>query len=134
MEHGNTDRDSGIFDTSGEGRLADIREGMQVIDAAGEEIGKVEIVKMGDPSAATVGADADRDGGLIQDFAEAFGFEAEPELPAALRARLMRIGFVKVDAKGLFESSRYITPDKIAGVSADTVRLNVRKEQMAEEH
>jgi hypothetical protein len=107
---------------------------MKVIDSAGEEIGKVEIVKMGDPGAATVGACADRDGGLIQDFAEAFGFESEPELPAQLRARLMRIGFVKVDAKGLFASSRYVTPDKIAGVSADTVRLNVRKDQMAEEN
>ena len=126
---------SGDFDVfaSGMNPLEGVHEGMRVIDSAGEEIGDVEIVKMGDPDAATVGADENRDGGLFQGFAEAFGWDAEPDIPAPLAARLMRTGFIKIDAKGLFAGSRYVAADKVANVSTDTVTLTIRKDHMAEE-
>lgn len=115
------------------GPIEQVREGMRVIDAAGEELGTVEVVKMGDPQAATVGADAPGDGGLFEDVANVFGFGGEPPLPAALQARLMRLGFIKVDGQGLTDRDRYVRADKIAGVSSETVRLSVRRDDMAEE-
>ena len=53
--------------------LEQITEGMQVVDAAGEELGKVEFISMGDPQAATTaGNDIHYSrGGLITDIAEA---------------------------------------------------------------
>ena len=115
------------------GPIERVREGMRVIDAAGEKIGTVGFVRMGDPDATTVGADAPGDGGLFANIAGVFGFEGEPEVPAPLQARLLRKGFIKVDGKGLTDPDRYVAADKIDGVSVDTVRLNVVKDQMAEE-
>lgn len=115
------------------GPIERIREGMRVIDAAGGDIGAVEFVKMGDPGATTVGADAPRDGGFLQDIAGVFGFDSEPDLPDELRARLMRVGFIKIDGKGLTDSDRYVMADKIAGVSSDTVRLTLPKNRLTAE-
>lgn len=115
------------------GPIERVREGMRVIDAVGEELGKVEFVKMGDPSATTVGADAPRDGGFLQDIAGVFGFDSEPNLPDALRDRLMRVGFIKIDGKGLTDTDRYVMADKIAGVASDTVRLSLPKNRLATE-
>jgi hypothetical protein len=132
MERSESTGDFGVF-ASGMNPLEGVREGMRVVDSAGEEIGDVEIVKMGDPNAATIGADADRGGGLMRDFAEAFGWDAEPDLPAPLAARLMRTGFIKIDAAGLFAGNRYVAADKVGGVSNDTVTLTIRKDELAEE-
>jgi hypothetical protein len=110
-----------------------VREGMRVIDAAGDEIGEVALVKMGDPDTITVGADAPRDGGLFQDFAEVFGYEQEPDLPPALRERYLRRGFIKVEGAGLFGADRYVPADQIASVSTDAVRLRVAADRLTEE-
>jgi len=67
------------------------------------------------------------------DFAEASGSDAEPDLPAPLAARLMRTGFIKIDAAGLFAGNRYVAADKVGGVSNDTVTLTIRKDELAEE-
>ena len=64
-----------------------VREGMQVADAAESKIGKVVLVKMGDPEAVTVEHDPD----------------AEPYLPDELAQRLLRTGFIKIDRKGLLK-------------------------------
>jgi hypothetical protein len=132
VERGSSDSDSAFPAASSGNLLGRIRKGMRVVDANGEEIGKVEIVKMGDPAAATVGADAERDAGLVQNFAEAFGFEPEPDVPAQLRRHMMRVGFIKIDSKGLFAKDRYVTADRIDVVASDTVGLNVRKDQLLE--
>jgi len=128
-----TNVESDVFSTPDLGPIEQVREGMKVIDSTGEELGKVELVKMGDPAAATIGADAPRDGGFLQGVAEAFGFEQEPDVPQGLRDRLMRIGFIKVDGAGITASARYIMADKVAGVSGDAVRLKVSKDQMIQE-
>lgn len=119
----------------GQGSIEQVQEGMRVIDSAGEEIGTVELVRMGDPGAVTVEGEDEGSGGegLLGGVADGIGFEDEPDLPGTLRRRLLRFGFIKVDGKGLFSKDRYVKADKIAGVSGDTVRLNVRKDQTAEE-
>lgn len=109
--------------------LNQIRHGMRVVDATGEEIGNVEAVKMGDPAAATVGADMPADPGLIAAF---FG-DTEPDIPEPLRSRLLRFGYVKVDGKGWLDTDRYITADLISGVARDTVTLTVHKDRLLQE-
>lgn len=132
MERTTTDNDD-IFSGTDKGPIELVRKGMRVIDAAGEEIGKVEFIKMGDPEARTVGADQERDGGFIQDIAAAFGYDSEPDVPPALRARLLRFGFIRIDGSNLTDGDLYVLADKIAGVSSDTVRLVLKKDQLMTE-
>ena len=105
------------------GPIEHVHEGMRVVDAAGDDIGTVAMVKMGDPQAATIGANADTWDNVGQDFANVFGWDAEPDLPPQLAAHLLRVGFIKIDTKGLFAKDRYVPADRVAGVSGDTVGL-----------
>jgi hypothetical protein len=98
------------------GPIADVREGMRVVDAAGNEVGRVTVVKMGDPGAVTT------QGQILNEPS----LEAEkPHLPPELSERLLRIGYIKVDRKGLFRSDVYAGADQIAKVDGDTVHLAV---------
>lgn len=106
---------------------------MRVIDSAGEEIGTVQLVRMGDPDAVTTEGEDSTGGGLLGGVADAFGFEDEPDLPGTLRRCLLHLGLVKVDGHGLFSKDRYVRADRVAGVSGQTVHLSVRKDQTAEE-
>ncbi|MDQ3655928.1 MAG: hypothetical protein M3457_12720 [Chloroflexota bacterium] len=136
MTNNNLPSDSGtkdtLFSNTDMGPIGDVREGMHVIDAAGEEIGTVDLVQMGNPEAATLGDDTRTEGGgLFLNVAKAFGFENEPDVPAGLRDRLLRLGYIKVNASGL--TDRYVIADQIAGVSGDTVRLSLAEDQMIAE-
>ncbi|WP_219508998.1 hypothetical protein [Nonomuraea ceibae] len=72
---------------------------MKVVDRDGKRLGKVKFVKMGDPQAVTTAGQEPGDRpGLVPALAAVF-HDAEPDLPPALAARLVRSGFVKVDAK-----------------------------------
>ena len=99
--------------------VAQVTEGMVVVDASGEEIGSVEFVKMADPGAVTVSA--------AQDLA------TEPDLPGEVADRLLTVGFVKIDGKGLFARDRYVEANKIDHVSDDRVYLSVAKADVARE-
>lgn len=131
------DADDRIFDdadaATGDGPIAQVQEGMEVVDSAGQQVGKVTAVRMGDPGAATVDSERGDRGGFLQDIANLFGSDDEPDLPAPLQARLMRIGFVKVDESVLTPTDRYISANQIAGVSDDTVRLNVTRDRIRSE-
>jgi hypothetical protein len=94
-----------------------VREGMQAADAAGSTIGKVELVKMGDPEAVTVEHDPN----------------AEPNVPGELAERLLRTGFVKIDRKGLLKPDVYAGADEIDTVDHDLVRLSVPVDRLASE-
>jgi hypothetical protein len=130
---------------------------MTVVDAAGDEVGRVEYVKMGDPQAVTTigeepaggadtaigivpagGAGAGTSGtgsgsmagtGTTAGFAAnvSDAFGAGLDLPETHRNELVRTGFVKIDAKGWFTGSRYASANQIASVSGDTVTLSVDK-------
>ena len=116
-----------------ERRIEAVREGMAVVDSAGERVGTVELVRMGDPGAETARVDADRvAAGLVGQVLDAFAV-AEPDVPESLRSRLARAGYLKVDGPGLTGADRYVRADQIAGVAGDTVRLRVPKARLAAE-
>lgn len=138
-------------ETATTGPIAMVREGMTVVDASREEIGTVDRVQMGDPSAATTqGEDAGDDVGVAaapvglagsggSGLGAAGGGIAAPigvfgggdlDLPEAFAADLVRVGFVKIDGKGWFDRDRYAAADEIADVSGDTVRLSVGKDAL----
>lgn len=115
--------------------LRNVHEGMRVADAAGNEIGTVEWVHLTDedletPQAETVtsGAVAGRERTTLVDFiANAFRVDAIPE---TLQNRLLRNGFLRMDADGLFAADRYVLPEQIESVSSDRVMLNVAREDL----
>ncbi len=111
--------------------LSRITEGMKVVDANGDEVGKVEYLRMGDPQAVTQeGQVYQGDNTLIDDAARAFGADPEPDVPDPFRSELLREGFVKVDGPGWFGADRYLRAADIADVANDTVRLRVAKEAL----
>lgn len=113
--------------------IAQVANGMTVVDSTGAEIGKVELVKMGDPEAVTpAGQDAGESEGVVRALADSI-FGSEPDVPGPLAARLLRMGYLKVDGKGLLEADRYVASDQIAEVVEDTVRLRVPKDELTKE-
>ena len=107
-------------DTVEGGPISQVREGMTVVDAAGNELGKVDYVKMGDPSAMTTMGEEMDTGGLL-------GGDDEPDVEDPFRSELIRVGFIKVGGSGLFGRARYAPADQIASVEGDTVRLSIDK-------
>lgn len=116
--------------------LRKVREGMKVYDSDDKEIGTVERVYLGEVSPradergegpATARYPNQSENDLVQDLAKAFDND---QVPDELRARLQRMGFIRLDAKGLFAADRYILPDQIARVSGDKVILNTTKDRL----
>jgi len=118
----------------GSSMLENIHEGMHVVDATGAEIGKVQLVQMGDPEAATTaGNDRPRPDlmGLVGEAV--LPDETEPDVPDPLRSNLRRTGYLKIDGHGLSDSDRYVPSERVREVAGDVVRLSVRKDQLAKE-
>lgn len=109
-----------------------VREGMHVFDSAGDDIGTVEYVRMGDPAALTTRGNETEVGGFIRGIADTI-VGSEPDVPQPLKARLARTGFVKIDGPGLADTDRYVAADRIASVDGDRVALGVTKDQLAVE-
>ena len=117
----------------------DIHEGMKVYDRTNAEIGTVEMVKFSDedpttPEVETAGVnpiEEERDDNLVESIARVFRSD---ELPEELRERLLREGFVLIDADGLFEAGRYVLPDQIASVSGDRLVLKASKAELLKRH
>ena len=133
MEHTHDTTQPDFMPPAAEGPIAQVHEGMNVIDASGDKIGTVEMIKMGDPQAATIDSDVPTGNWPGPGYRRFFSWDAEPDLPEPIAARLMRTGFIKIDAKGLFARDRYVSADRIASVSNDTVRLTVNKDDLAKE-
>jgi hypothetical protein len=112
--------------------LEQVHQGMKVVDAAGDNLGTVDYVKMGDPEAATIDSIPPGGDTLLDDVAGAFCAEAEPKVAPAIRRRLLHLGYFKIDGKGWFDTDRYVPSDKIADVSGDTVRLSVTQDSLPE--
>jgi hypothetical protein len=93
------------------GPITGVEEGMHIVDAAGKEIGKVGLVKLGDPEAVTTRGQETETG--------------EPHVAGELRERLLRVGFVKIDRKGFLRPDAYVAADEIDRVEKDTVHLSV---------
>jgi hypothetical protein len=114
--------------------IAQVREGMTVVDAAGDEIGKVDYVKMGDPEAVTVNpADATDDrGGIFEGVADVLSGHDADDLPTTLAGEMLRVGYLRVDSKGWFSKDRFVPADAIQGVMGDRVQLAVTKDELIE--
>jgi hypothetical protein len=110
-----------------------VQPGMHVIDASGEDVGRVDAIHMGDPSAVTTAGNEDRNATLLDHVAESLGGEAEPDVPEPLRSRLIREGYLKLDSAGLLASDRYVPADCVRGIADDRVQLSVRREELVRE-
>jgi hypothetical protein len=114
--------------------IALVREGMTVVDSAGDEVGKVDFVKMGDPETVMVNpADSTDDrGGLFEGVADVIRGDDADDLPRTLSGEMLRVGYLRVDAKGWFTGDRFVPADAITSVSGDRVHLAITKDEMIE--
>ncbi len=111
-----------------------VQEGMRVVDAAGEDLGKVEYLQMGDPGAVTTEGNEHRPDDLVGRVLErALPEESEPDVPDTLRTELQRTGYLKIGGHGIGGKARYVSSEHVGEVSDDTVRLSVRKRDLAKE-
>lgn len=110
--------------TGGEGAISAVREGMRVVDAEGEDVGTVAEVRMSDPGSVTAqGQGGSGERGLVGAVVDVV--TGADELPQHEQERLARLGFVRIDARGLFAGDRYAAGDQIAGVTGESVQLTV---------
>jgi hypothetical protein len=111
--------------------ISHVHEGMRVVDAVGEEVGKVQFVRMGDPEAITTEGNEGRPTELMGKIASAvLPEEREPDVPEPLRTRLLRTGYVKIDGPDLRDTDRYASSTQVREVSGDTVLLSVARRQL----
>ena len=105
-----------------------------MLDATGDDVGRVQFVRMGDAEATTVrNDDQPRDAiGLVSEAI--FPNEREPDVPEPLRSRLRRTGYIKIDGPDLLDTDRYVSSERVREVVEDRVRLSVRKDDLAKEH
>jgi hypothetical protein len=116
--------------------LSKIQNGMKVYDLAQHEIGTVEYVQFGDedplrPGVETASANPAQTqpngSWLVEGLTDLF---SPDDLPETLKDRLLRYGFVRVDAPGLFNADRYIFPNQIQSVDGNRVTLNVTRSEL----
>jgi hypothetical protein len=110
-----------------------VHRGMHVIDATGEDIGRVDMIRMGDSEAATTAGNTEMTPRPLDLVAEAIGGEREPDVPEPLRSRLVRSGYLKLDGAHLLETDRYVPADYVRDVADDKVRLSVRRDDLIKE-
>jgi len=105
--------------------IAQITEGMDVVDTSGEHIGKVTDLRVGDPDGIDVGGGEARN--ASEGIAMAFGGHREPNVPQPLVGRILRQGYIKIDDKRHLRKDHhhYATAEQIASVDGKTVRLAV---------
>lgn len=102
--------------------MEQVREGMSVVDADGNEIGTVEEFKMGDPEAITAEGQApEQNNGLLANLLSALG--GGPDVPQERAERMLRLGYVKIDNKGLLAGDRYVAADQVDRVADDKLWL-----------
>ncbi len=105
-------------------RIFQVKNGMDVYDAAGEHIGEVAGIGLGDPDAIDIGTGDPAMPG--EGFALAMGAHREPNVAPALVTRLLREGYIKIDDKRRFRRDHhyYALADQIESVDAESVRLS----------
>lgn len=101
--------------------LREVREGMDVFNAAGKKIGTVKTVKMGDPQAVTPRGQTHEHGGIIKALGDAFGAD---EMHEERAQRLQRLGYVEIDGTGIGNNS-FEDADAVERVDDTGVHLNV---------
>ena len=119
------------------GPLVRVREGMTVYDRAEKRVGTVKQVHFGDMdetardtgvAPATAGRPPERHGSILEDLAAAL--DTRDGLPASARDRLLRVGYVAIDATGIFSGDRFATADQVVSVGDDRVILGVTEDEL----
>ncbi|SCL37928.1 hypothetical protein GA0074692_4835 [Micromonospora pallida] len=116
-------------DTEAQTVIGRVTTGMRVVDAAGAEVGTVDLVQRGDPNAVTVQAPTADPGSSLDELIESVTVE-EPDVPADLAARLLRSGYLKITDSG---RAVYALAEQIDTVADREVRLSVPTADLAPE-
>lgn len=104
--------------------MSKVREGMDVVDLNGEKIGEVRSFKMGDPNAVTTeGQQMETDSTLFTILRNAFGDASD--VSEQEHERLLRLGYVEVDASGLFKKDFVVAANQVDRVDNDQVYISV---------
>jgi hypothetical protein len=122
-------------------QFSKIREGMKVYDNEDNEVGTVDFVRFGEATdealdrgrgpAQTSDELLGEEEDILEDFA--FGGAGTPEEikeSELIRARMLRSGYIRINASGLFASDRYVLPENIASIGEDVIRLNIHKDKL----
>jgi hypothetical protein len=107
--------------------IAAVRRGMTVVDLAGERVGVVELVQAGDPEAAA--SEGQAPGGLVAEAKRVLG-TGEPRVPAELASQLVRVGYVKVDGRGILGRDVYVAAVQVKDVVDGVVHLGVSQTEL----
>ena len=117
--------------------LLQVYEGMTVHDHAGERIGTVEYVYLGEVAEAredfgqaeqTSSTLTGTEGSLIEEFAKAILLTER--VSDVWRERLLSYGFIRIHSAGLFTADRYAMPSQIATVADHRVMLCVNQNEL----
>lgn len=104
--------------------MSKLRQGMDVVDLSGDKVGEVRSFKMGDPEAVTTqGQEMETHTGLFDILRRAFGDGTD--IPEQEHERLLRLGYVEIDASGLFKKDFVVSAEQVDKVDDDTVYLSV---------
>lgn len=114
---------------------ATITTGMDVVDRHLEKIGTVESFRATDvtPDGAVAASgvspaleeDQDTLTALLADL-----FHPDDRVPREMQEKLLREGYVRLDADGLFASDRYVMASQIERVEGDRLVLAVEKKEL----
>lgn len=123
-----TSGDRPIFETQ---VIELVEMNMTVVDVAGERLGHVSYIHMGDPEADTTeGEDYQTPGILRWVWRGIVG--SEPKTPEPFRSRLLRHGFIKINTPGRTAHDLYASADFVQAVAGETVTLSVATDQLPE--
>ena len=120
-----------------QGPMLEVRAGMTVYDRADKRVGTVTEVHLGDGTetaldpgvaAATPGHTPELRQSILEDLGAALG--DWDNLPEAARDHLLRVGYIAIDAAGIFTGERFATADQVADVGEDRVVLNVESDEL----
>lgn len=113
------------------GPIADVEAGMRVLDRDEKPVGSVATMKMGDPQAITT--EGQRSPGALWDWIrDSFG-GSEPDVPPTRAEQLLREGYIKIDARGVFARDLYADAGQISNVDAEGVHLSVPRAALTRE-
>jgi hypothetical protein len=116
-----------------------IHVGMKVVDKDHKAIGEINDLRFPenaiDPAVEPAELDAkDRDPrphSILGEIAEAF---REDDMPEAVRERLLREGYIRIDADAPFTADHFALPSQIASASGDEVVLNIGRDELITRH
>jgi hypothetical protein len=109
------------------GQLENVQIGMSVVDAGGEELGRVEFVRAPDPKAAAFEERVDSAPRSLINLGIGSIVGVEPKVPPEMALRLFREGYIKIAAPHFWAENYYAAGDAIARVEGGTVYLSLNR-------